>query len=848
MRRLYLFTIATLLLAGTLLAGTLSPGLERFLTDRTDGEMVKIMLAMTEQADIATLDEQLHREQASLAQRHQLVVSALQQTAASSQVALINDLEQLRTEGLVNGWASHWITNIVIVEATVATVRQLAARPDVERAEVDLIIQMIEPVEVNHDPPVPHSRSIRPGIDNIEADRVWYELGIYGEGAIVAGIDTGVMGSHVSFATRWQGNGAVPDSEGWLDTIGGTTTPNDGHGHGTHTMGTMVGASSDTIGVAPGANWIATNPIDQGTGGGFDSDVIAALEWVCDPDGDPGTTDDMADVAQNSWGVNEGFGGYYDCDSRWWDAIDNCEAAGTVLTWSAGNEGPGSTSLRSPADRADTPYNCFSVGSTIKTPPFTISSFSSRGPSGCGGPYATKPEVCAPGSDIYSAYNNGGYTSMSGTSMSGPHVAGVVALMRSANPNVDVNTIKQILMDTSTDLGTTGEDNTYGWGFVNAYEAVLAVMNGATYHDHEITSEDNGNGIPDIGETVELNVRLRNIGAEIITDATGELSCSSPWITFNSSFSTYDSFGPEEVQVNNTPYSLNVDAEAPPIFETTLLITVFVEDTEREFSIPFSVGEREQYYLYDCESGAGGWTHNSADGWSDQWHLSSEDANSPTNSWKCGDAGTGTYGNSLDARLISEPLQVYPLSKLVIQHRIDAETSTEFPDSAYDGGIVEVSLDGENWEQLAGSYNKYFRWESGGGNPATHPFPGGIPCFSGSFDWEEAEFDLEAWSGETVQFRFRFGSDGGAALEGWYLDDVALWGYVGSEPGEPLVISIAYSDPYVTVIWEPEAAADGYRVYRSTTPYGPFTMVQEGTASSYTAVATGGYFYYVTWF
>ncbi len=845
MRKFYLIAFTTLLLTGNLLAGTLSPGLERFLVDRSDNEMVKIMLAMTEQADIATLDARLHREQALMAERHQLVVSALQQVAASSQTALLADLEQLQNEGLVEGWTSHWISNMVIVRATVATVRQLAVRPDVERAEVDLVVQMIEPVSIDDE--AQPQRGVQPGVDNLEADRVWYELGIFGEGAIVANMDTGVMGSHVSFADRWQGNFA-PVSEAWLDLLGGNPTPSDSYGHGTHVMGTICGASSDTIGVAPGARWIATNPIDQGTGGAFDNDVIAALEWFADPDGDPGTYDDVPDVAQNSWGVNEGFGGYYDCDSRWWDAIDNCEAAGCVLTWSAGNEGPGGTSLRSPADRADTPYNCFSVGSTITTPPFTISSFSSRGPSGCGGPYATKPEVCAPGSDIYSAYNNGGYTYMSGTSMAGPHVAGVVGLMRSANPNVDVTTIKQILMDTATDLGTTGEDNTYGWGFVNAYEAVLAVMNGATYHDHEITSESNGNGIPEIGETVELNVRLRNIGAEVITDATGELSCASPWITFNSSFSTYDPFGPDEVQVNNTPFSLNVDAEAPPIFDTMLMITVFVEDTEREFSIPFSVGEREQYYLFDCESGAGDWTHNGADGWGDQWHLSSEDANSPTHSWKCGDTGTGTYGNSLDARLISESLLLQPLSKLVIQHRIDAETSTEFPDSAYDGGIVEISLDGETWEQLDGSYNKTFRWESGGGNPATHPFPGGTSCFSGSFDWEEAEFDLNAWDGETVQFRFRFGSDGGAADEGWYLDDIALWGYVGSGPGEPLVIHITFNDPYVTITWDPEPMSEGYRVYRSATPYGTFELVHEGTASSYSEVATGEYFYYVTWF
>ncbi|MCA9753324.1 MAG: S8 family serine peptidase, partial [Gemmatimonadetes bacterium] len=204
----------------------------------------------------------------------------------------------------------------------------------------------------------------------------------------------------------------------------------------------------------------------------------------------------------NSWGVNEGFSGYLDCDSRWWTAMDNCEAAGVVLTWSAGNEGPGSTSLRSPADRADSPYNAFSVGSTITSPPYTISSFSSRGPSGCGGAYAMKPEVSAPGSNIYSAQPGGGYQLLSGTSMAGPHVAGVVALMRAANPDLDVETVKQILMDTAVDLGTVGEDNTYGHGIINAYEAVLAALSG--YGTIEGTVTDAVSGLPVPSATVDV--------------------------------------------------------------------------------------------------------------------------------------------------------------------------------------------------------------------------------------------------------------------------------------------------------------------------------------------------------
>jgi subtilisin family serine protease len=412
--------------------------------------------------------------------------------------------------------------NAVVVKATVAAVREIAARADVERVEADLVVELIEPVA----PGESKGRDARgigmtPGVQAIEADRVWTELGVDGTGAIVGNMDTGVDLSHPSLSARWRGN-TEPVAECWLDSADlGDATPADQHylGHGTHVMGTIAGlALDDTIGVAPGAVWIASNAIYQGTGTEFDNDVIASLEWFADPDGNPATMDEVPDVVQNSWGVNEGFSGYYDCDSRWWTAIDNCEAAGVVLTWSAGNEGSGSTSLRSPADRADSETNCFSVGSTLPTAPYAISGFSSRGPSGCGGAFAVKPEVVAPGEDIYSAQPGGGYQYLSGTSMAGPHVAGVVALMRSANPNVDVVTIKTVLMNTATDLGDPGEENTYGRGMINAYNAVLAVMGGLGTVEGYVT--DSGTGLPIEGAVVA------DVGGfqSVSTDSTGLFS------------------------------------------------------------------------------------------------------------------------------------------------------------------------------------------------------------------------------------------------------------------------------------------------------------------------------------
>jgi subtilisin family serine protease len=484
---------------------------------------IKVLVVMREQADIEALDATLRATRAPLSQRHRQVIDALREVAERTQAPIARELTSER-DARIRGFAPYWILNALTVVGTVDAVRDLAQRPDVELIEPDLRVELIEPVESYSDKVGPSPRgSVTPGVLAIQADRVWNELGIDGAGALVGGMDTGVDGTHPALADRWRGNFA-PWDECWRDAVGfGDATPVDRHGHGTHTMGTMTGtAPGNEIGVAPGALWIADNSINQGVGTEFDNDVLTGLQWFADPDGNSGTTEDVPDVVQHSWGVYENLG-YPDCDSRWWTAIDNCEAAGVVNTWSAGNEGPSPASLRSPADRSDSPYNAFSVGSTQHSPPYTISGFSSRGPSTCPGTlHPIKPEVVAPGSNIWSAVPGGGYGNNSGTSMAGPHVAGTVALMRAANPDIDVDTIKQILMSTATDLGPVGEENTYGNGFINAYDAVVAVLSG--YGEVAGTVTESGSGSPLPGALVDVLGDPRSA----ITDLSGDFSMFLP--------------------------------------------------------------------------------------------------------------------------------------------------------------------------------------------------------------------------------------------------------------------------------------------------------------------------------
>jgi subtilisin family serine protease len=500
---LFLTVAVCLSAAGAALAGELSPNMEAYLAQKADAEPVHGLIIMKDRLDIKALDYQLHEARASFDERHVTVITALMEDAERAQASLLADLEVRRQLGEIDSYEPFWIINgVYVIAKDEAPIRDLALRNDVEIVEAPLAIELIKPASQVEPDKDGTAIGITPGVVNVGARRVWSELGITGAGAIVANLDTGVDGNHPALAANWRGNFA-PAEECWLDFVGGfNVPPQDSDIHGTHTMGTMCGlAPNDTIGVAPGAHWIAANTI---VGGSLNSQVLQTLQWLADPDGDPMTTDDVPDVANNSWGVYEAFG-YPDCYNGWWAAIDACEAAGVVHVWATGNEGPGGSTVRSPADRASTPHDSFSVGATNYYAPYNIAGFSSRGPAGptCGpAENLIKPEVVAPGNNIYSSIPNGGYMYMGGTSMATPHVAGVVALMRSANPDLDVITIKQILMDTADDLGVVGEDNTYGWGFLDAFEAVSAATAG--YGTLVGTVVDDATGLPIEGAVVAV--------------------------------------------------------------------------------------------------------------------------------------------------------------------------------------------------------------------------------------------------------------------------------------------------------------------------------------------------------
>ncbi len=458
---------------------------------------------------------------------HSQVVQNLMSASTVSQTDFIAVLE---ADSKISSFERFWIANIVKVTGDSLELELLAGRPDVEEAFDDLPVELIAPVEMRDAviSDIGHER----GLDAINAPQAW-ALGLNGAGSLVCSFDTGVDGDHEALMAKYRGNNGGDSGACWFDPYSHTGYPVDNCGHGTHTMGTMIGsANSDTVGVAPGAEWIAAAVVDRG--GGIQrtiSDILAAFQWAADPDGDPSTSNDVPDVVNNSWGIPIGY--YPSCEATFWEAIDNLEAAGTVCVFAAGNEGPYSGTIRIPADRVSSEFNAFSVGAVDgNTSDLPVAGFSSRGPSGCDN-ISIKPEVTAPGVAVRSTGRDGGYALMSGTSMAAPHVAGAVAILRQFNPQATPAQIKQALMNSARDLGQAGEDNDYGWGAIDirrALDFMPAPENAFPVIVSTVISGD-GQALP--GENFQLGIAIANLGGAAENILTN-LSASDPRVEISS--------------------------------------------------------------------------------------------------------------------------------------------------------------------------------------------------------------------------------------------------------------------------------------------------------------------------
>ena len=462
------------------------------LSQARDGGKVPFLIGLSRQADVSQANTLSTKEA-----KGEYVFNVLQQTALESQKIITAALE---AQGA--SWQSLFVINAIRTEGDLSLIQSLANREDVAFLAADPTISFAPPEEWAPDAPGQRS-TIEWGIDMINADDVW-NMGYRGQGVVVGGEDTGYEWSHPALKQKYRGYDASRDTVdhnyNWHDAI---HTPNpahsdtinpcgydakepcDDHGHGTHTMGTMIGLDGENqIGVAPESQWCACRNMERGWGTPFT--YIECFEWFLAPTDLNGQNPDPArapHVINNSWGCPEVEG----CDSTNWEimnmVVNNLRAAGIVVVVSAGNDGSGCGSVATPAAIYE---GSFSVGATA--PNDTIAGFSSRGPVFVDGSNRLKPNVSAPGVWVRSSTLGGNYGHSSGTSMAGPHVAGLVALIISANPELagKVDLIENIIESTcvpkTTDQqcgdvpGSEVPNAVYGYGRVDALAAVEAAL------------------------------------------------------------------------------------------------------------------------------------------------------------------------------------------------------------------------------------------------------------------------------------------------------------------------------------------------------------------------------------
>ncbi|MFI7226594.1 S8 family serine peptidase [Nonomuraea angiospora] len=401
----------------------------------------------------------------------ELVFEAKTERAAASQAGLRKLLDSRRTD-----YTPYWIVNAVRVTADAKLASEIAKLADVESIQPVRTVKLPDPTpgkaeaKVNVADSATSEVAVEWNIDRVNAPRVWSELGNRGEGIVIAHIDSGAQFDHPDLVQSYRGrnqDGTFTHDYNWFDPAGvcPSPAPCDNNGHGTHTMGTMVGANG--IGVAPGAKWIAAKGCEVNTC--TDASLLAAGQWVLAPtdlNGQNPRPDLAPDIVNNSWG-GDGYDPWYK------ETVEAWVAAGIFPAFANGNEGPACRTSGSPGQYVES-YSAggFDVNNALYN----------RSSKGEGENGEIKPNIAAPAVNVRSSTPGNSYESFTGTSMASPHVAATVALIWSGSPGLQgkVAATRPLLDSTAVDVsdtscgGTAADNNVWGEGRLDTYAAVQA--------------------------------------------------------------------------------------------------------------------------------------------------------------------------------------------------------------------------------------------------------------------------------------------------------------------------------------------------------------------------------------
>lgn len=486
-------------------------------------EVIEFLVIMEDQPDL--------RQAGNLsakAEKGRFVYKTLRQQALTSQAPLRDWLEEMGIE-----YQSFTIINALWVKGNRTLLELLAQRADVARIEANPRISAKLPQPQKAYIAIPTATlGVEWNITQTKAPEVWSQ-GYQGQGIVIGGQDTGYRWTHESLKGAYRGwNGTTEDHDyNWHDAIhsgGGicgadSPSPCDDNGHGTHTMGTAVGddGGANQIGMAPGAKWIGCRNMDRGVG--TPATYLECFDFFLAPypvGGNPSQGDPAKapDITINSWSCPPSEG----CSASTLEtAVNNLRAAGIMTIASAGNSGPSCGTINAPPGIYDAAYTVGNLTSTS-----TIYPSSSRGPAATLG--LVKPDIMAPGTSIRSAYGSGdtAYTTLTGTSMATPHVAGAAALIGSVVPGLRKNpdATVEFLNASATPLPTITEDcggdyvngpnNSWGHGALDVLTAYdITLIEDLVLHGETIDAK-----------AIHLARRTITLGPALMVSSTGSLT------------------------------------------------------------------------------------------------------------------------------------------------------------------------------------------------------------------------------------------------------------------------------------------------------------------------------------
>lgn len=317
----------------------------------------------------------------------------------------------------------------------ISALQTLSKNPEVQYAEPNYIFKA---ESIPNDP----YYSQEWGAKTLQAEAAWDKVPLSKRANVtIAILDTGINAAHEDLK-----NSIVPG----YDFVNNDTNPADGQGHGTHVSGIAAAVANNALGIAGIAGGSKIMPIKvlDDTGSGDTSTIIQGIKYAAD---------------HGAQIINMSLGGQ-GTSSAMQDAINYATGKGVTVVAASGNEN----------GAVDMPGNCQNV--------IAVGAIASNNQRASYSNFGPELDVVTPGTQIYSTYIGGpsSYTNMSGTSMATPFATGVAALIKAANPSLSPAAVTNILHQSATDLGTSGFDNYYGYGLVNASKAVDLAMQGTT--------------------------------------------------------------------------------------------------------------------------------------------------------------------------------------------------------------------------------------------------------------------------------------------------------------------------------------------------------------------------------